>query len=288
MRSSFIGSSVVVALLAIGCAEGGSDSSGVGASGATGSGASGGAGASGGSIGSGASSAGGHSSTAGTGGGVSQGGGGQGGGSPCSQTIQVTGVDAFRTAAINIYAGQTLPPLGGAAPDRLNLEFYAELATSPITGAIDLAAGENVNYGTCSTCVLAVQDLPESESDPDPIVYFAISGTLDIGATTFAETDEDPHYIMGGSLTNAKLVEVVIDPDSFVSTPVPNGRCIEISNLPIDMTPPPAGWTCDAAFFNDGEICDCACGGDDPDCANASLAIEGCSANQMCVAGVCQ
>ena len=50
----------------------------------------------------------------------------------------------------------------------------------------------------------------------------------------------------------------------------------------------PDAWTCKAAWYGTGEVCDCGCGAPDPDCANATAALAGCEMLQKCdEKGVC-
>ena len=46
-------------------------------------------------------------------------------------------------------------------------------------------------------------------------------------------------------------------------------------------------WTCDPALYEDGETCDCACGGVDPDCEDAALPVVGCAEGMACEEGAC-
>jgi hypothetical protein len=45
-------------------------------------------------------------------------------------------------------------------------------------------------------------------------------------------------------------------------------------------TPRPASWSCFFENYRDGDICDCACGAFDPDCANTALPVAGCASDQ--------
>ena len=52
----------------------------------------------------------------------------------------------------------------------------------------------------------------------------------------------------------------------------------------------PEGWSCNVQYYNTNDGCDCLCGAPDPDCdasASNSASIYGCSAGQVCTAGVC-
>ncbi len=44
----------------------------------------------------------------------------------------------------------------------------------------------------------------------------------------------------------------------------------------------PDAWTCTAAWFGDGAVCDCGCGAADADCAKPKLSLAGCEAQQIC------
>ena len=59
-----------------------------------------------------------------------------------------------------------------------------------------------------------------------------------------------------------------------------------------DDAPPPdlcEGWTCNAAYFDDGDYCDCDCGCWDPDCDDPATSVWGCGYGQSCVQpGVCE
>jgi len=51
----------------------------------------------------------------------------------------------------------------------------------------------------------------------------------------------------------------------------------------------PPGWLCDASAYLDGTTCSCGCGAYDPDCAEASNPVDGCTTGQVCNArGECE
>ena len=53
-------------------------------------------------------------------------------------------------------------------------------------------------------------------------------------------------------------------------------------------TAPPDGWTCTPAAYNDGSVCDCACGIRDPDCKNGKLSsCDTCTTIGSCANGAC-
>ena len=60
------------------------------------------------------------------------------------------------------------------------------------------------------------------------------------------------------------------------------------SDAAIAVDSGPAGWTCAPKDYQDGVVCHCACGIPDPDCANASLPVSGCTNDEVCsTAGTC-
>jgi V8-like Glu-specific endopeptidase len=44
----------------------------------------------------------------------------------------------------------------------------------------------------------------------------------------------------------------------------------------------PAGWECDAVFYNANDGCDCACGAPDPDCAAPNADVLNCGPGEIC------
>jgi hypothetical protein len=52
--------------------------------------------------------------------------------------------------------------------------------------------------------------------------------------------------------------------------------------------PPPDEWTCTAAAYGDGKVCDCGCGIRDSDCPSTEVAVcEACATNGSCASGPC-
>ncbi|MFO0550227.1 MAG: hypothetical protein U0271_17665 [Polyangiaceae bacterium] len=206
--------------------------------------------------------------------------GGGAGGSACTPlelgAIRGYGPDTYGT-------NEVAPELGEPLLDGLRLVFYGNV---PLSGEIDLGAGDNANFKTCSSCLLLAEDVG---ADGVPAkYYFQSRGTLDLGAATLTPgVDPETVLITGGGLAAVELVEVDIDPTTSESTPVPNGRCLTIEQIPIDMTPAPAGWTCDVGFYGDESRCDCECGLADPDCDDTALPIVNCTDGQSCTNGVC-
>lgn len=173
------------------------------------------------------------------------------------------------------------PPVGGADPDSLNLEFYIYDEGDPYpTGTIPLT-GDDANYGTCSTCVLFLQDVA---GDGSVVKYFfAQSGTMELGTTSYP--------FISGSITDVTLVEVTIAPaPDFTTTPVPGGECLHVASATFDFSPPPDEWVCVPELWDDKLECNCGeCGVADADCV-AGLPDIGCEDGQTCNVplGVCE
>ncbi len=147
------------------------------------------------------------------------------------------------------FSGVMDPAVEGSTPLMLLFERYMpgpDVGTFPLGGS-----GPDGNFGTCAHCV-AVH--PEATRG-----FFADRGTL--------VNNEDPYgRSLDSTLTNVRLVEVSIDPETRSSTPIDGGRCLEIEDVVITGRFPPDGWACDADLYNDGEGCHCECGAYDPDC----------------------
>ena len=172
--------------------------------------------------------------------------------------------------------------LGDGGPAFLRFEYWINTPNgADLTGTWDLADGIDANYATCSTCILGLS----TNADGEVVrIFFQSAGTANI--------TQDPHatQTMAGTLANTTLVEVTIDPDTAMSTPVPGGECLNLgASYALDADNIPNAWTCDTADYGDGTACNCMCGVPDPDCANPALPIEGCAAGQVCDGtGMCQ
>jgi hypothetical protein len=70
------------------------------------------------------------------------------------------------------------------------------------------------------------------------------------------------------TLSDVTLVEVTIDDDSNVSTPVAGGRCLHLTSGSMSF---PSGWTCDPDYYAADDGCDCGCGVHDGDCTNSTV-----------------
>lgn len=103
--------------------------------------------------------------------------------------------------------------------DQLIISFPENIAEA---GTYDLTSTSNKNYSTCTECVLVLEDV--NTSGQVTREYFQTSGTL-----TIDEVDDS--YGINGTVS-ATLEEVTIaDEDGgYLSTPVPNGKCVEIES----------------------------------------------------------
>ena len=116
----------------------------------------------------------------------------------------------------------------------LNVELFGDFGTIT-TGTTDLSAGDQANYSTCAYCVLLIQcgntDCSQSEND---VFFYPTGGDLTLDSLP-ATTDASD---LMGSLTGVNWVEVTIDPDSYESTPVDGGMCV-------DLDPPTESYSID-------------------------------------------
>jgi hypothetical protein len=111
--------------------------------------------------------------------------------------------------------------------------------------------------------------------------YFQDGGTITL--------TQDPltSNTLAGSFTGVTLVEVTVDPSTFMSTPVAGGTCLAIPDTTLSHNAVPNAYTCAANTFNDGTTCDCNCGTViDPDCYIPAAPVTGCT-GQVCSAGAC-
>jgi hypothetical protein len=109
---------------------------------------------------------------------------------------------------------------GGSAPDYISFGFYSNGGTPPL-GSFDLASDVNDNYATCEQCILVLGD---SDGEQATRYFFQSSGSLIVAG------EAPPGSAMELTLiwSNLTLVEVTIDPETFASTPVPNGACYDV------------------------------------------------------------
>lgn len=114
--------------------------------------------------------------------------------------------------------GTTDLGFGGPEPDDFQIEFY-----SPDVGTFDMASGDEANFATCKHCVLLSEDIEGIQGGKS---YFPDAGALSIST---APGPQDLAIVLSG----LRLVEVTIDPNTFISTPVPGGACLVQVNAPI-------------------------------------------------------
>ncbi len=201
------------------------------------------------------------------------------------ERISVTGEWTLDNATdVSIaYDSVTSPRVNGADP-LVTLLFeryspFADIGTYPLGGD-----GPDANFGTCAHCVYIGATNPTQ-------AWFADRGTL--------ITQADPYERrLDATVTDLRLIEVDLDPETRASTPVPNGRCIEVDDFTATTEVVPLdGWICPPEQFDDGQACHCGCGAWDPDCNPAvtecppfdpdcelreELPIENCGAEQVC------
>ena len=104
----------------------------------------------------------------------------------------------------------------------VTIELYGTNGGLTGPGTVEIT-GDETNYATCRNCVRGSRDCDASLCATE---FMARAGTLTITAI------EQPS--ISGSLTGVELVEVTIDPQTFVSTPVPGGEswCIDSLSFP--------------------------------------------------------
>jgi hypothetical protein len=120
-----------------------------------------------------------------------------------------------------IYTAQTNP----TEPfDQLSLENYPSQG-GLIRGGQWTFTGQN--YANCGVCVLIYQNV--NGGVPDKI-FLAESGTLNL--TSIGGVGSQ----LTGSFTDLVLIEVTIDSQTFISTPVPNGDNWCIDTYSFDVT----------------------------------------------------
>jgi hypothetical protein len=180
--------------------------------------------------------------------------------------------DSGSTATGALWRGAVPTDLGGDS--FINFEFYTGIAA----GTFDLTMGDNANYGTCEACIRVVT----VDADGNLVKqYFQDGGTMTLSVDPLSTKH------MTGTATGVSLIEVTIDPDTFMSTPVVGGTCLSLPDLTLNAGPAPLAWTCTETQFDDGTTCDCACGAHDLDCDLDAAPIAGCTAAQTCSQDAC-
>lgn len=131
-------------------------------------------------------------------------------------------IDQGANYAIHAFGGVDLG-FGDATPDILYFEFYDAAVGPGGVGTFDVGSGADSNYSTCIHCIKAVQD----SGSPNEKIMFQSAGTL-VVSTPPGGTTVDLMF-------DGTLIEVTIDPATFVSTPVPGGECYTTVGGEIDL-----------------------------------------------------
>lgn len=197
-------------------------------------------------------------------------------GPACTATTFGTQEPLTLSASVAAWGGSATPVLGDGGDVLYQIEFYSGIETS-LVGTFDLAQGNQANYMTCAVCFRMFS----LDADGNIARQFYQSG----GSVTL--TVDPLTGVMTGSVTDLTLVEVTIDPDTFVSTPVDGGECLEHGALTLDANQVPSAWTCDDAVYDDGTNCNCECGASDPDCGIMNSPVVGCEAGEVCSNDMC-
>jgi hypothetical protein len=106
--------------------------------------------------------------------------------------------------------GSTDLGLGGPQPDLLALEIYG----NGFAGTFNLGSSDESNYATCAHCILLHRDWPSAVQK----IFFQAAGALSYNQAAGPEE-------LDVAVSALRLVEVTIDPNTYVSTPVANGEC---------------------------------------------------------------
>ncbi|MBO7127085.1 hypothetical protein J6W78_06030 [bacterium] len=105
---------------------------------------------------------------------------------------------------------------------KFQIEFYADELTAD---SYDLGSEKNANYKTCDECARIFHY--NAAGDGLVTQYFQESGTLEL---SYVDTEGASNGVI-----SAKLVEVTIDSSNgYQSTPVENGKCVEIETAAWD------------------------------------------------------
>ena len=111
---------------------------------------------------------------------------------------------------------------GSNLPDVISFEFYSPDSGLPRTGTFDLGSGVNANYATCEQCIIVYQDYIDPATPTK--TFFQTAGSITIDSHTIPGVTA----AIGLSWESVTLAEVTIEPDTFVSTLVPDGACYTI------------------------------------------------------------
>lgn len=109
----------------------------------------------------------------------------------------------------------------------VNFEFYD---VTPVGEYSLISEGVNDNYSSCMQCVTAYDY--NAAGDAIEKTFFQSQGTLVVSTGEPLETGD-----FTGTIANVKLVEVTIADETFLSTPVANGKCYEIETGVLSLAP---------------------------------------------------
>lgn len=156
--------------------------------------------------------------------------------------------------------------------DTFSIQFYEEDPTKAReeikVGTYDLGSGLNANYSTCTECALIYEDY-DQESGGYAKSFFQMEGTIEI-------TEVKEGTIESKGKITAKVVEVSVNSESFVSTPVEGGGCYEIQTSWDTICVPDCT---DKVCGDDG--CGGTCGdgcGEDEQCNEDGTSCDKCTA----------
>lgn len=173
-------------------------------------------------------------------------------GTGCAQVVASMPSLAYADDVSVAFALRMTPvPADASTEMQLLFERYVP---GPDVGTFELGGeGDDANFGNCRHCVV----LPGLTFER---AFFADRGTLITRADPYTRR-------LDVSVTNLRLIEVSVNPETRESTPIEGGRCVEVADFEAQGSFPPEAWVCEDALYGDGAICHCECGDFDPDCA---------------------
>ncbi len=164
--------------------------------------------------------------------------------------------------------------LGGSAQDEFRIEFWFGGGA----GVFNLGTAVATQYNTCTHCVRVYEDSGEGSRSWNYYIspqYLQSEGTMTVTGDPFIG-------VTSVELEGVKLVEVSFQPGSAISTPVPDGGCLELADGIYETPPVPGAWTCEVGAYTDVS-CDCGCGVIDQACDDATVEqCEVCNGEGSC------
>jgi len=128
-----------------------------------------------------------------------------------------------------LYSADSFYAIGSGGSDpRATIQFYQDPVTNKITaGTYDLGSGKNLQYKTCTECVLVYSDMFLNASGYNEYAkkYFQHDGTL-----TVSSVDEVNR--IKGTLT-ARIFEATFD-NKLMMNFVAGGKCFEVESAVLD------------------------------------------------------